>query len=91
MFREVIKELARAGQTNVLLNLGDTSYIDSAGIGEMVGACTHLRTMGGDLRLFSPQPRVVHLFGITKVNYLFAIFEDEKSALASFPASAASG
>jgi anti-sigma B factor antagonist len=91
MLHAVIKELAGAGHKNVLLNLGDTSYVDSAGIGEMVSACTHLRNLGGDMRLFSPQPRVAHLFEITKVNYLFAIFADEQTAVASFPAAAANG
>ena len=87
MLHAVIKELTGAGHRNVLLNLVDTNYIDSAGIGEMVLACTHLRNLGGDLRLFSPQPRVAHLFDITKVNCLFAIFADEKTAVASFPVS----
>jgi len=87
--RELIKELTQAGHKNVLLNLTDTSYIDSAGIGELVGACTSLRTMGGDLRLYNPQPRVSRLLDVTKVNGLFAIFADENAAVASFPAASA--
>src|SRR5713101_2606728 len=36
--RETVKDMLKGGQKNLLLNLGDVSYIDSSGLGELVGA-----------------------------------------------------
>ncbi len=83
-FREKIKELASAGHKNVLLNLKDISYVDSMGLGEMVGACTTMRKLGGDIKLVNPQQRVAYLLTITQVSNLFAIFADEQAALQAF-------
>jgi anti-sigma B factor antagonist len=83
-FRETIKELASAGHKNVLLNLKDISYVDSMGLGELVGACTTMRKLGGDVKLVNPHERVAYLLTITKVSSLFAIFTDEQIALQAF-------
>lgn len=84
MLRNTIKELADAGHKNVLLNLKDLTYIDSAGLGEMVGACTSVRNLGGDMKLLNPQARIAHLLEMTKLSTLFAIFAEESAALQSF-------
>jgi len=84
VLRDVVKEVAAAGHKNVILNMKDLTYIDSAGLGEMVGACTSVRNLGGDMRLASPQPRIVHLLEISKLSTIFAVFPDESAALRSF-------
>jgi anti-sigma B factor antagonist len=84
ILRNKIRELAAAGHKNVLLNLRDVTYMDSAGMGDMVGACTTLRNLGGDLKLLSPQERVVNLLRMTKLSTIFEIFADEPAAFQSF-------
>lgn len=84
LLRNKIKELMTAGQKNVLLNLKEITYLDSAGMGELVGACTTLRNQGGDLRLVHPQERVSKLLKMTKLSMIFRIFDDEPAAVASF-------
>lgn len=84
LLRNKIKELMTAGHKNVLLNLRELTYLDSAGMGELVGACTTLRNLGGDLRLVNPQERVSHLLRMTKLTMIFRIFEDEPAAVESF-------
>lgn len=84
LLRNKMKELVTAGHKNVLLNLRDLTYLDSAGMGELVGACTTLRNLGGDLRLVNPQERVAGLLRMTKLSSIFRIFDDEAAAVQSF-------
>jgi anti-sigma B factor antagonist len=84
LLRCTIKELVAAGHKNVLLNLRDLTYLDSAGMGELVEACTTLRNQGGDMKLVHPQERIMNLLRMTKLSTIFAIFADEPAALQSF-------
>ncbi|PWU09983.1 MAG: anti-sigma factor antagonist [Terriglobia bacterium] len=84
LLRNTIQQLVAAGHKNVLLNLQGLLYIDSAGMGELVGACTTVRNLGGDVKLVNPQARVTHLLQMTKLASMFKVFTDEKTALASF-------
>ena len=84
LLRKTIQELAASGRNNVLLNLEKLTYMDSAGMGELVGACTTVRNLGGDLKLVNPQARIANLLQATKLATLFAIFTDEQTALRSF-------
>jgi anti-sigma B factor antagonist len=84
LLRNKIKELTAAGHKNVLLNLRDVTYVDSAGMGEMVAACTTLRNLGGDLKLVNPQERVTYLLRVTKLTTIFDILADESAALQRF-------
>ena len=84
LLRNTIHELVTAGHKNILLNLRELTYLDSAGMGELVGACTTLRNMGGDLRLLNPQQRVAGLLRMTKLSSIFRIFEEEPDAVQSF-------
>ncbi len=51
--RELIREQLAKGNKNVLLNLGDVTYIDSSGIGELVSAFTAVSNQGGSLKLLN--------------------------------------
>jgi len=82
--RNHIQELVAAGHKQVLVNLKELSYLDSAGMGELVAACTTMRNLGGDLRLVSPQDRVRNLLQMTKLASIFAVYSDEQAALAGF-------
>ena len=58
LLRETIQGLLREGQKEILLNLGEVSFVDSAGIGELVSAFTSVRNRGGDLKLLKLTRRV---------------------------------
>ena len=88
LLRNTIQQLVAGGHRNVLVNLKELIYVDSAGMGELVGACTTVRNLGGDMKLVNPQARVTHLLHMTKLSTLFAVFADEQTALQSFPDSA---
>jgi anti-sigma B factor antagonist len=72
------------GSKQILLNLGDVTYIDSSGIGELVSAFTTVRNQGGDLKLLNLTKKVHDLLQITKLYTVFDVKEDEASAVASF-------
>lgn len=83
-FRERLRELASTGDKKILLNLGDVSYIDSSGIGELVSGFTTVTNHGGQLKLLGLNKRIKDLLQITKLYTVFEVFEDEASAVRSF-------
>ena len=83
-FRDTIRDLAAKGDKKILLNLGEVSYIDSSGIGEMVSGFTTVTNHGGQLKLLGLSKRVKDLLQITKLYTVFEVFDDEASAVRSF-------
>jgi anti-sigma B factor antagonist len=83
-FRDTIKELTAKGHKKVLLNLGEVSYIDSSGIGELVSGFTTVSNAGGQLKLLKLTKRIQDLLQITKLYTIFEVFDDEATGLASF-------
>jgi anti-sigma B factor antagonist len=70
--RTVLVELAD-GPRRVVLDVGGSTFIDSTGLGVLVGALKRLRQQGGDMVLRSPSPGTARLFEITGVDKLFDI------------------
>lgn len=83
-FRDTIRDLNAAGNKKLLLNLGDVSYIDSSGIGEMVSGFTTVTNAGGQVKLLNLTKRVQDLLQITKLYTVFEVFDDEAEAVRSF-------
>lgn len=83
-FRDLVKDLISKGSKKVMLNLGEISYIDSSGIGELVSSFTTVQNAGGQMKLLNLTKRVKDLLQITKLYTVFEVFEDEAAALASF-------
>jgi anti-sigma B factor antagonist len=82
--RETVKDLMSKGHKKILLNLGDISYIDSSGIGELVAAFTSVRNQGGELKLLHLTKKVHDLLQITKLYTVFDIKDDETVAIRAF-------
>jgi anti-sigma B factor antagonist len=82
--RDTVKDLLSKGQKNILLNLGEISYIDSSGIGELVAAFTSVRNQGGELKLLKLTRKTHDLLQITKLYTVFDIKDDEAEAIAAF-------
>src|ERR1700751_5241066 len=82
--RDSIKDLLSKGQKKILLNLGDVSYIDSSGIGELVSAFTSVRNQGGELKLLHLTKKVHDLLQITKLYTVFDVKDDEAQAIGAF-------
>ena len=84
VIRDAVRELTTKGNKKILLNLGDVSYIDSSGIGELVAGYTSVANAGGTLKLLGLTKRVQDLLQITKLYTVFDVHDDEAHALRSF-------
>ena len=82
--RDTLRNLVGKGQKNVLLDLGDVTYIDSSGLGELVAAYTTARNHGAELKLLNLSKRVHDLLQLTKLYTVFDVYENEAVAVASF-------
>ena len=82
--REAVKKLVADGSKNIVLNLGDVTYIDSSGIGELVSSFTTVSGQGGQLKLLNLTKRVHDLLQITKLYTVFEIHDDEAKGVRSF-------
>ena len=72
------------GHKRIILNLGDVSYIDSSGIGELVSGFTTVKNQGGELKLLNLTKKVHDLLQITKLYTVFDVHSDEQAAIRSF-------
>ncbi|MGA3212895.1 MAG: STAS domain-containing protein [Terriglobales bacterium] len=84
VLRDLVRDLIAKGQKKILLNLGDVTYIDSSGIGELVSAYTTVRNQAGDLKLLHLTKKVHDLLQITKLYTVFDVKDDEAAAVAAF-------
>src|SRR5712692_6153194 len=84
VLRESVRDLVAKEQKKILLNLGDVTYIDSSGIGELVSAFTTVRNQGGELKLLNLTKKVHDLLQITKLYTVFDVKDDEATAVKSF-------
>ena len=84
VLRDLVRELLGKGNKRILLNLGEVTYIDSSGIGELVSAFTSVRNGGGELKLLNLTKKVHDLLQITKLYTVFDVKDDEAQAIASF-------
>lgn len=82
--RDTLRDMVSKNHKKILLNLGDVSYIDSSGIGELVSGFTSVTNSGGQLKLLGLTKRVKDLLQITKLYTVFDVHEEESSAIRSF-------
>jgi len=84
LLREKIDSLIQQGHTNLLLNLGEVPYVDSAGLGEIVRTFTTVKHQGGTLKLINLTKRIKDLLTITKLLTVFDTYDSEAEAVGSF-------
>ena len=87
--RELVRELLSKGHKQILLNLGDVHYIDSAGLGSLISSFTSVRKQGGELKLLDLTNKVHDVLQLTKLYTVFDVMNDEAVAVKSFGQSAA--
>jgi len=82
--RDAIREALGTDRKNVLLNLAGVTYIDSSGLGQLVGSFATVANNGGQLKLLNLQKRVQDLMQVTKLLTVFEAYNSEPVALKSF-------
>jgi len=82
--RDAVRGLIKEGKKKIILNLADVDYIDSSGVGELVGSFTTVRNAGGELKLLNLTQKVHDVLHVTKLYTVFDIKDDEFHAVKSF-------
>ncbi len=84
VLREKVQDLLQMGCKKILLNLEKVSYMDSAGIGELVACYKRAKERGGTVKLLNPSGKVYDLLQLTKLEEVFETYRKEDEAVASF-------
>jgi anti-sigma B factor antagonist len=80
--RDSLKQALRK-TPQLILNLSDVTYVDSGGLGTLVGVYSSARAQGADIRLTGLGQRLRDVLQITKLATVFAVYESEQEALAA--------
>jgi anti-sigma B factor antagonist len=81
--RELVKGLLQR-EKQIVIDLGGVSYIDSGGLGTLVGLYTSARNFGGEIKLAKLTQRVRDQLQITKLITVFDCYESEQAAVNAF-------
>ena len=82
--KDKINSLLQQGHKKIVLDLGGVSYVDSAGLGQLVQVHTTSAHSGAKLKLVNVTKRLKDLLVVTKLVTVFDTFENEADAVASF-------
>jgi len=83
LLRETVRVLVNDGNRFFILNLGDVSYIDSSGLGELVSLFTTVRNKQGDVKLLNLTAKAKDLLQMTKLLTVFDTYDNEEKAVAA--------
>lgn len=79
--KEIITELIEKESFNLIINLEGVRYIDSTGLGVLIGALKKVREKEGCINLVCNNPQIKKIFNITGLVKIFGIFKNEEEAL----------
>lgn len=82
--RDAVHELLNKKKDKIILDLGKVSYIDSAGIGELISAYTTAKRNGANLKLLNLTKKIQDVLQITQLLTIFEVYKSEDEALKSF-------
>lgn len=81
---EQLHQYIDTGKKNIVVDLGQVTFMNSSGLGMLIGGLTTMKNAGGDLKLARPNERVEGLLTITKLFTVFQCFDSVEEAIASF-------
>jgi anti-sigma B factor antagonist len=82
--RSIIRDLLDRDERNIVLNLDKVSYMDSAGVGELVASYTTASNREADMKLLNLTSKIRDLLQFTQLISVFESFSDQAEAVASF-------
>ncbi len=83
VLRERIRNML-PGTPKIVVNLNGVDYIDSGGLGILVGLLVSARNRGGELKLVSPNERIKELLRRTSLDKIFRVYGNDEEAVAAF-------
>ena len=84
LLKDKVQSLLQQGHKHLLIDLSNVSYVDSAGLGELVQAYATTKNRGGALKLLNVTKRLKDLLVVTKLLTVFDTYDSEDAALSSF-------
>ena len=84
ILREAVDELLAEGRRRILLNLSEVSFLDSAGVGELVAGLKTARRFQAELKLLNVGERVYSTLDMARLLPTFEIYNDESEAVRSY-------
>lgn len=84
ILRDTVDELLAEGWKKILLNLSKVSFMDSAGVGELVAGLRTAQRLGAALKLLNASERVESTLYVARLLPIFELYRDEAEALAHF-------
>jgi anti-sigma B factor antagonist len=84
LLTEKLHKLIESGRPHVVADLSQVNWMNSSGLGILIGGLTTMRNNGGDLKLASITEKIQSLLMITKLLSVFETYESVEKAVASF-------
>jgi anti-sigma B factor antagonist len=84
ILKDKSQSLLQQGYRKMLLDMGSVSYVDSAGLGQLVQVYATTSHLGGSLKLLNLTKRLKDLLVLTKLLTVFETYDSEEAALSSF-------
>ncbi len=81
---EKLHELIEEDKTNIVADLGKVKFMNSSGLGMLIGGLTTMRKAGGDLRIANASDKIESLLVITKLVTVFKHFRSTEEAIESY-------
>ncbi|HET9251257.1 MAG TPA: STAS domain-containing protein [Candidatus Eisenbacteria bacterium] len=79
-----IKELVEAGNKKLLINLGQTTFLNSVSLGVLIGAHSSYAKRGAEMKLCQVDKKIQNIFVVTKLSLVFDVYESCEEATKSF-------
>lgn len=83
-FKQVVLERVESGGRKFLMDFGESSYIDSTGLGALVSLSRKIREAGGRMRLTGLNEDLRTLFELTKLDTVFDLADTRAAAMSDF-------
>jgi anti-sigma B factor antagonist len=81
---EKLHELIESGTRSVVIDLRDVDWMNSSGLGILIGGLSAIRKSGGDLRLASVTEKIEEVLRITKLDRVFDVYGSTDEAVTSY-------
>lgn len=66
--RDILGETVASGQNRIVIDMAETTFLDSSGLGAIIAGLKGARQAGGDLRIARPTPAVLSVFELTNLD-----------------------
>lgn len=82
--KDFIQKHVKEGNTKILLDLENVTYISSSMLGLFISISRDLSSNTGKIKILNPQPGISNVFRMTRLDRIFEMFNDRDTALKSF-------